>query len=70
MMLDDLAAYEKNTNQPLLEQGNVAMYPDPKRVRQHRVMLRLDDYEHALVESLTRYQGEAVSTILRQLALR
>jgi len=46
------------------------MYPDPKRVRQHRVMLRLDDYEHALVESLAHYQGEAVSTILRQLALR
>jgi uncharacterized protein (DUF1778 family) len=46
------------------------MYPDPKRVRQHRVMLRLDDYEHALVESLAHYQGEAVSTILRQLAMR
>jgi hypothetical protein len=46
------------------------MYPDPKRVRHHRVMLRLDDYEHALVESLAHYQGEAVSTILRQLALR
>jgi len=46
------------------------MYPDPKRIRQHRVMLRLDDYEHALVESLAHYQGEAVSTILRQLALR
>lgn len=46
------------------------MYPDPKRVRQHRHMLRLDDYEQALVESLANYQGEAVATILRQLAMR
>ncbi|HZG19622.1 MULTISPECIES: hypothetical protein [unclassified Herbaspirillum] len=46
------------------------MYPDPKRVRQHRHMLRLDDYEQALVESLAHYQGEPVATILRQLALR
>ena len=46
------------------------MYPDPKRVRNHRHMLRLDDYEQALVESLAHYQGEAVATILRQLALR
>jgi len=46
------------------------MYSDPKRVRQHRHMLRLDDYEQALVEALADYQGEPVATILRQLALR
>ncbi|WP_432239922.1 hypothetical protein [Herbaspirillum robiniae] len=46
------------------------MYADPKRVRQHRHMLRLDDYEQKLVESLAAYQGEQVSTLLRELALR
>ncbi|UIN20300.1 hypothetical protein LAZ82_17695 [Herbaspirillum frisingense] len=46
------------------------MYQDPKRVRQHRHMLRLDDYEQRLVESLAAYQGEQVSTLLRELALR
>ncbi|WP_017454526.1 hypothetical protein [Herbaspirillum rubrisubalbicans] len=46
------------------------MYQDPKRVRQHRHMLRLDDYEQKLVESLAAYQGEQVSTLLRELALR
>ncbi|MBP1316606.1 MULTISPECIES: hypothetical protein [Herbaspirillum] len=46
------------------------MYPDPKRVRKHRHMLSLDDYEQAIVESLAHYQGEATATILRQLALR
>lgn len=34
------------------------MYPDAKRIRSHKVMLRLDDYEHQLVSSVANYQGE------------
>lgn len=46
------------------------MYPDPNRVRQNRHMVRLDAYEQAIVEALANYQGEAVSTVIRQLAMR
>src|SRR5258708_5350354 len=33
------------------------MYPDPKRVRDNRITIRLDDYEHALVQAMANYQG-------------
>jgi len=33
-------------------------------------MVRLDAYEQAIVEALANYQGEAVSTVIRQLAMR
>lgn len=46
------------------------MYPDPSRVRTHKVTLRLDQYEHKLVTALAEYQGEQLSTLLRQMALR
>ncbi len=46
------------------------MYPDPNRVRHNRHMVRLDAYEQAIVEALANYQGEAVSTVIRQLAMR
>lgn len=46
------------------------MYPDPKRVRDHRVTLRFDDYEHDLIVVLANYNGEQTATLLRQLALR
>ncbi|MBR7782672.1 MULTISPECIES: hypothetical protein [Undibacterium] len=46
------------------------MYPDPKRVRDHRVTLRFDDYEHDLIVALANYNGEQTATLLRQLALR
>lgn len=46
------------------------MYPDPKRIRQHRIMLRLDDYEHELVQALANYQGESLATLARQLVMR
>jgi uncharacterized protein (DUF1778 family) len=45
-------------------------YPDPKRVRSHKLTLRLDDYEHALVQALANYQGEQLSTLLRDLLMR
>ncbi len=43
------------------------MYPDAKRVRNNRVTLRFDDYEHKLISALAEYQGEQLSTLLRQL---
>ncbi|WP_426075046.1 hypothetical protein [Janthinobacterium sp. DSP2-3-3] len=46
------------------------MYPDPKRVRNNRIMLRLDDYEHDLVSALANYQGESMATIARMIIMR
>ncbi|MBC3864229.1 hypothetical protein H8K32_19170 [Undibacterium jejuense] len=46
------------------------MYPDPKRIRDNRITLRFDDYEHDLITALANYQGEQPSTLLRQLVLR
>jgi len=46
------------------------MYADPKRVRDNRVTVRLDDYEHALIQALANYQGEQPAAMLRQLIMR
>lgn len=46
------------------------MYPDPKRVRTHKLTMRLDDYEHKLLEALAEYQGEQLSTLIRDLVVR
>ena len=46
------------------------MYPDPKRVRDNRVTIRLDDYEAELVRAMARYNGEQLTTMLRELAMR
>ena len=46
------------------------MYPDPKRVRDHRLTLRLDDYEFELIRALANYQGDQPSTMARELLLR
>lgn len=45
-------------------------YPDPKRVRVHKLTLRLDDYENNLLNAMADYQGEQRSTLLRLLAVR
>lgn len=45
------------------------MYPDPKRVRDNRLTLRLDDYEHEMVQSMANRQGEQLSTLVRRLAV-
>jgi uncharacterized protein (DUF1778 family) len=45
-------------------------YPDPKRVRSHRLTLRLDEYEHKLLQALAEYQGDQLSTLLRDLVMR
>lgn len=46
------------------------MYPDPKRIRNNCLTLRLDDYEHALLTALANYQGEQLGTLLRDLVMR
>ncbi len=46
------------------------MYPDQNRVRSNRVTLRLDQYEHDLLVALANYQGEQLSTLLRDMVLR
>ncbi|AIY43010.1 hypothetical protein LT85_3852 [Collimonas arenae] len=46
------------------------MYPDIKRIRNNRIMVRMDHYELAIVESIANYQGEAVSTIVRQMVMK
>lgn len=46
------------------------MYPDPARVRSQKVTVRLDEYEHKLLIALAEYQGEQLSTLLRQMVMR
>lgn len=46
------------------------MYPDPKRVRDNRITLRFDDYEHDLISALANYQGEELAALLRGLVMR
>ena len=46
------------------------MYPDPKRVRAHKVSVCLDAYEHNLLRALAEYQGEQLSVLLRELVVR
>jgi len=46
------------------------MYSDTKRLRDNRVTVRFDDYEHDLITALANYQGEQASVLLRQLILR
>ncbi|REE92622.1 hypothetical protein [Cupriavidus plantarum] len=46
------------------------MYPDPKRVRDNRMVLRFNDYEFALITALANYQGEQPATLLRQIIFR
>lgn len=46
------------------------MYPDPRRVRDNRVVLRFDDYEHDLIKALANYKGEQLATLLREMVMR
>ena len=45
-------------------------YPDPKRIKEKRITIRLDAYEHQLVVALANYQGEQPATLLRQIIVR
>lgn len=46
------------------------MYADPKRVRDNRLTIRLDDYEHALIRALADYQGDQLGALVRELVMR
>ena len=46
------------------------MYPDPNRIRNNRLTLRFDRYEHDLIIALANYKGEQPSTLLRQMVMQ
>lgn len=46
------------------------MYPDPNRIRNNRLTLRFDRYEHDLIIALANYKGEQPSTLLRQIVMK
>lgn len=46
------------------------MYPDPNRIRNNRLTVRVDAYEHALIVALANYKGEQVSTLIRQMVMQ
>jgi uncharacterized protein (DUF1778 family) len=46
------------------------MYPDTKRLKDNKITIRLDDYEHRLVMALADYQGEQPSTLMRRIVMR
>ena len=45
------------------------MYPDPKRIKDNRVIVRLDDYEHSLLVALANYKGVPLATLLREIVM-
>jgi len=46
------------------------MYPDPKRVKDNRVMVRFDDYEYERLQRLSNLTGEQFSTMARDMLMR
>lgn len=45
------------------------MYPDPKKVKDNRWMLRLNDYHQEQLIELSELTGEQPSVILRELSV-
>lgn len=45
------------------------MYPDPKRVKDNRVMVRLDDYQDATLRRLSELTGQQPATLARDLLM-
>lgn len=45
------------------------MYSDPRRVKDNRVIVRFDDYEHSLLLALANYKGVPLATLLREIAM-
>lgn len=43
------------------------MYPDPKRVKDNRRMVRLDDYQDELLIKLSVLTGQQLATLMRDL---
>lgn len=46
------------------------MYPDPKRVRQHRIAINLNDFEYKVIESLSNLIGIDKSRLVREMVMR
>jgi len=46
------------------------MYPDPKRVRHHRIAINLNDYEYDVINSYSKCFGIDKSSLVRQMVMR
>jgi len=46
------------------------MYPDPNRVRIHRITVNLDQYEDDVIQSIANYKGIEPAVLLRELAMQ
>lgn len=46
------------------------MYPDPKRVHHHRIAVNLNDFEFAVIESLSNWLGIDKSRLVREMVMR
>jgi hypothetical protein len=46
------------------------MYPDPNRVRCHRIAVNLDKYEYGLIEAYSNYTGIDKSRLVREMVMR
>jgi hypothetical protein len=46
------------------------MYPDPKRVRHHRIAINLNDFEYDVIESLSNWLGIDKSRLVREMVMR
>lgn len=45
------------------------MYSDPRRVRDNRLAIRLDDYELEVIKKLAEKKGLSVAAVTRELAM-
>ena len=46
------------------------MYPDPKRVRSHRIAINLNQYEHDVIQSFSNLIGIDKSALAREMLMR
>lgn len=45
------------------------MYPDERRIKNNRVIVRFDDFEYELLVSLAAYRGDQLATMLREIIM-
>ncbi len=46
------------------------MYPDPNRVRNYRIAINLDKYEHDLIVALSNFSGIDKSRLVREMLMK
>ena len=46
------------------------MYPDPKRVRHHRIAINLNDFEYAVIQAYSNLIGIDKSRLVREMVMR